>query len=144
MGTETWSLNITTQDSPSSSKLIKEGAECLSSDESLGTGMTLEECSEACSKINGCKFFILGSGSKEGYCYWEKTENENCDEGWEDDEFNFYAIVPDSGSSSKLIKEGAECLSSDESLGTGMTLEECSEACSKTNGCKFFILGSGS
>ena len=38
-----------------------------------------------------------------------------------------------------LVKNGVECKSDDESLGSKDSVEECAEACSSTIGCRFFI-----
>jgi len=71
----------------------KSGSECESSDYKLGKFSTVEECADACRQKDGCKFFIYGTGSKSGYCYWEYTKTADCSEGWETDKYNFYEVA---------------------------------------------------
>ena len=70
--------------------LRKVGHECNSADTQIGTGMTLQQCSEKCRVTLGCRFFVLGTGNKDGQCYYEKTNSAACEEGWEVDQYNFY------------------------------------------------------
>ena len=74
---------------------IKSDAECLSDDEKLGTFPTVYDCFNACLVTTGCTYFIYGKeqGGAKDQCYWEKTTNENCPEGWEEDKkFDFYKL----------------------------------------------------
>ena len=73
-------------------RLLKSGVECQSDDQRLVDG-SLSECADACSDINECHYFIIGTGGKEGLCWWEKTENGTCPEGWEVDEYDFYEMI---------------------------------------------------
>jgi len=71
------------------------GKECKSDDEYMGV-YTERECAEAVSLANG-RYFVWGTGEKEGHCYREKTYREKidsmyCEEGWEIDHFNFYTL----------------------------------------------------
>ena len=68
----------------------KEGHECTSDDTSIGTGMSIQQCSDKCRTTSGCRFFIHGTGTKAGNCYHEKTISSSCSEGWEVDQYNFY------------------------------------------------------
>jgi len=72
--------------------LLNSGAECDSDDNWLGEFTTIQECANVCRKTECCNFFLYGTGEKDGQCYWEKTENKNCPEDWEEDSFNFYEI----------------------------------------------------
>merc|ERR1712028_41987 len=79
----------------SSFKLVKTGAECLSSDSQLPAPdspfryATAAECAAAV-QAKGGKFFIYGTGDKKGACYQEDTKSEDCEEGWETDQYDFY------------------------------------------------------
>merc|ERR1712195_153024 len=79
----------------SSFKLVKTGAECLSSDSQLPAPdssfryATAAECAAAV-QAKGGKFFIYGTGDKKGKCYQEDTKSEDCEEGWETDQYDFY------------------------------------------------------
>ena len=73
--------------------MIKSGVECNSADEHLGDLNNIWECANACQEISECKYFISGTGEKEGKCYWEKTESSDCPEGWEDDLYDFYEMI---------------------------------------------------
>ena len=44
-----------------------------------------------CTRI-GCDFFIYGKDTKSGVCYWEKTADASCPEGWEADAYDFYSL----------------------------------------------------
>ena len=72
--------------------LVKSGHECKSADENLGRQVSIADCARACRKKTGCNFFVFGTGSKDGKCYWEKTQNTNCPEGWDEDDYNFYEM----------------------------------------------------
>ena len=71
---------------------MKTGHECKSKDADLGTFKTINECSEVCRDTNGCQFFTYGTGRKAGECYWEKSQNKDCPEKWEKDDYNFYEL----------------------------------------------------
>ena len=59
---------------------IKAGHECTGGDEtalqSTGGG-SFENCRDKCiaKKGSDCKFFIFGTGSNKGSCWWEETCN---------------------------------------------------------------------
>ena len=80
-------------------RLLKSGVECQSEDESLPWGWIrwsvpdVKKCADACREKSDCKYFIFGTGRKEGNCYWEKTENGECPEGLQEDHFDFYEII---------------------------------------------------
>ena len=73
--------------------LVKSGRECKSGDENLGDQDTPTECAKACKEKTGCNFFVFGTGSKTGKCYWEKTPNAGCPEGWKYNDYNFYTVI---------------------------------------------------
>ena len=70
--------------------LVKSGVECKSGDEFLGKEISIAECANACKEKAGCNFFVFGTGSKDGECYWEKTSTAGCPEGWKQADYNFY------------------------------------------------------
>jgi hypothetical protein len=53
---------------------------------------SLEECAAACDNMAGCNFFIYGKDNKEGWCFWEKTSDSSCTEGWDQDKYDFYEL----------------------------------------------------
>jgi len=128
---------------------IHEHVECKSSDHNLGVQTSLENCAQACSHSQGCNFFIFGTGDKAGRCYAESTASAMCSEGWEADEFDFYALalLPRTPALASLeytrIREHVECTSSDHNLGDQTSLENCALACSRLQSCNFFIFGTG-
>ena len=67
--------------------------ECKSIDQSLGEFESLEECANACKNIAGCHFFVYGKETKQGRCYWEKTADSSCPEGWLLNEYDFYDLT---------------------------------------------------
>jgi hypothetical protein len=82
--------------------LYKMGHECLDGDgtnddeQPLGTQATVEECRAACLQKGGhdCNYFIFGTGSKAGRCWWEY--DSACDSGeFEADEYDIYQRAPD-------------------------------------------------
>ena len=73
--------------------LIKSDHECKSADENLGDFESLGQCANACKLMAGCNFFIYGKDSKQGRCYWEKTSDSGCPEGWEEDKYDFYELI---------------------------------------------------
>ena len=73
--------------------MAKSGVECHSGDEHLGDLNSVWECANACQEISECKYFISGTGEKEGFCFWEKTESADCPEGWENDLYDFYEMI---------------------------------------------------
>ena len=74
-------------------KLIKSDHECTSDDKKLGDFESLGQCANACKSTSGCNFFIYGKDSKQGRCFWEKTSDSSCPEGWEEDKYDFYEII---------------------------------------------------
>ena len=52
----------------------------------------MKACANACINKEGCNFFIYATGDYTG-CYWEKTTDKSCPEGWiEDYNFDFYKM----------------------------------------------------
>ena len=73
--------------------LVKSGVECESEDQNLGDKDSLSECAKACRETSECRYFIFGTGDKEGGCWWEKAENKDCPKGWEEDQYDFYEMI---------------------------------------------------
>ena len=73
--------------------LRKYNAKCKSDESYLNTFSSLEECSEACRKEEGCTFFVFGYSDAFGQCYKEFTNSSACTEGWEDAPYNFYELL---------------------------------------------------
>ena len=46
----------------------------------------------ACARKAGCNYFIFGVGKKAGSCWQEFTSGDECPEGWEADDFDFYEL----------------------------------------------------
>jgi len=132
--------------------LIRQGAECRSADIWLGRLSSVHVCA-AVVMANGGTFFIYGTGGKpykpgsnlegweapgkQGFCYQENTKSAQCLEGWETDSYNFYSV-----NAFKLIKRGAECMSSDQRFGIQSSLHACATVV-MANGGTFFIYGTG-
>ena len=72
--------------------LIQPNVECNSMDQHLGNFQSLDDCANACRINDQCSFFVYGTNSKEGRCYWEKTTSASCPQGWQNDNFDFYAL----------------------------------------------------
>ena len=73
-------------------ELIKRGVECSSPDVDFGAVDSAAACAQRCAAARDCRFFIFGTGSKLGDCYGEFTMSDTCEEGWEIDDFDFYAL----------------------------------------------------
>lgn len=73
-------------------KLVKPNVECASPDARLGDFGELRHCAEACANTPGCNFFIFGKGSKLGHCWAELTASYTCPEGFEPDDYDFFAL----------------------------------------------------
>jgi len=71
--------------------LLQRGRECQSMDTNLGKFATVNECADAVRNVGGT-YFIYGTMTKAGKCYVEDTDSDDCVEGWEADEYNFYKI----------------------------------------------------
>ena len=75
---------------------IETAKECNCPDMLLGAGMSEDSCANACAAKTGCEFFIFGGGSILGFsvgkCYWEKTTNASCPEGFNYGPYDFYQM----------------------------------------------------
>ena len=70
---------------------LESGKECSSGkEENLNTQRSVDACRAACIAKKGasCRFFIFGTGSKAGYCYWE----ESCD-SFSTNKYDAYTVV---------------------------------------------------
>ena len=105
-------------------KLVKKGAECASSDTYHGKKPTLEGCARAFAEHKRSAYFIYGSGtdSKAGDCFSEATRTAACQEGFEDDSFDFYQMSAEwigcmeprsSNYDSKALVDSGECTEAD-------------------------------
>jgi len=124
------------------------GHECYSSDEKLGKFATVQQCADACANTHGCYFFDFGTNSKDGWCYWEKTQGDLehgfCPEGYQSDKYDFYELTGKSHSDWTLVKANHECGSGDESLKWGVdSVDDCADLCRNKVGCNFFDFGYG-
>ena len=74
-------------------RLLRKGHECMSKDESMGQSCSLQgvQTSAAESLIVGISYT---EQAQRGKCFHEKTPNETCPEGFEEDQYDFYAIDP--------------------------------------------------
>jgi len=74
-------------------KLVKRDAECDDGPNTkLGNVATAAHCAEKCHQYPGCVFFIMGKGSKGGWCWKEDTNTSSCVEGWDVDMYDFYQL----------------------------------------------------
>ena len=124
---------------PTEYTLIKSGAECKSDDETEGEFDTLEGCADFVKRHYGGRFFSYGRDGKAGQCYWEKTSDATCSEGWESDSYDFYQLGA-AITRATIIKTDVECNSGDTDLGTFDTLQECADKVLEAGG-RFFIYG---
>ena len=123
-------------------KLIHDGGECLSSDVTLGSQTTLDDCADACAELDGsqsaggvtCTFFIYSSNT---YCYMEETADESCSEGFDVDDYKFYQVQR----GWSLEHNNGECLSSDKQLADQTSIQGCAAACAEETDpiCNHFI-----
>lgn len=72
--------------------LAKADHECASADVRLGDYGELAHCAAACGRLFGCKFFLYGKGRKAGSCWAEFASDSTCPEGWEPDQYDFFAL----------------------------------------------------
>jgi len=129
----------------SSFQLVKTGAECLSSDSQLPAPdssfryATAAECAAAV-QAKGGKFFIYGTGDKKGACYQEDTKSEDCEEGWETDQYDFYKfqqpesqpVVDEDHPTWTQSDGGPDCgvgPSPRNDHGSGVTFKACKDMC---------------
>ena len=73
------------------------GGECQSPDRMLGQFEHVHECATACARTPACRYFIFGTGSKAGGCWFELTQSAGCPEGFEDDAYDFYQLAVTAG-----------------------------------------------
>lgn len=69
--------------------MLKSGYECSSNDYFLDYFSNVDQCTDACKKKKGCRFFIYGKRER---CYWEKTQSASCPEGWKENNYVFYEL----------------------------------------------------
>ena len=75
------------------SAVLRRHAECSSADFKLGEFPgRVDLCAAACARRAGCHYFIFGTGRKAGHCWHEFTHADECPEGWEADEYDFYEL----------------------------------------------------
>ena len=77
---------------PQAFELVHDGGECGSSDAGFPSSHSVEECAAHCAAANGCEFFSYNAGNR--YCFHEFTTSRDCPEGFEVDDYDFYALVP--------------------------------------------------
>ena len=73
-------------------RLVKEKVQCKSSDTLIHRDLdNAAECAAYCRAQDGCNFFLLKRPN--GTCYWEKTSDASCPEGFKDHQYNFYELL---------------------------------------------------
>ena len=74
--------------------LLKRNAKCKSTAKVLATGLSyVKECAKLCKDTDGCQFFIFGNkNTKKGECSWARTAYGDCQEGWQNDVYDFYGF----------------------------------------------------
>jgi hypothetical protein len=123
---------------PTSYILVKQNADCNSEDTYLGKFDSVQECAEAVQKAKVTEFFVYGTGSNAGKCWYEHTTSPTCPNGWHTDSYDFYYIPRDY----VLVKENHECNSRDTYLGKFDSVLQCALAV-KAEGSYFFVYGYG-
>jgi len=131
-------------------ELVHDGGECLSNDAQLLNSDSVEECAAHCAAADGCEFFSYRPNNQ---CYHEFTTSRDCPEGFDTDDFDFYALVRGVPSpppalpsppapppqAFELVHEGGACGSSNSNLPTADSVEECAAHCGAKAGCEFFV-----
>jgi len=98
--------------------LIKSSVTCNSDDKYLGEYSNVAKCAAACRAEVGCEFFVFNVMDSTGRCYFEKTAEPTCAEGFDSEPgFNFYG------------------LSDQASTSTGFTDTSSTSACKGCDGC---------
>ena len=73
--------------------MVQSKSNCKSDDKLFGKMKTIEQCAEKCKNTQGCRYFVYGIGKNAEKCFWEKTSDATCVEGWEKDTYHFYALT---------------------------------------------------
>ena len=73
-------------------EILEKGKECKSADTKMGDSINAGECAQKVKEAGGAFFIFSNDVTKHKRCYIENTATANCDEGWEDDSYDFYEI----------------------------------------------------
>jgi len=119
--------------------LVKANAECRSSDSRMPDADSLQQCAESVQQNGGVRF-LYGKGGKRGRCYTERTSSDECTEGFEDDQYDFYTCAEPEPCS--LVKADAECRSSDSRMRDADSWQQCAHFVQQSRGVRF-IYGKG-
>eukprot|EP01084_Bolivina_argentea_P018880 35126_1 len=119
-------------------QILVPGQTCTDPYEWLGKYDNVNECHNACvkTKKTSCKYFVFGTDSKYGNCYWEN--------GCTTFESALYVTISNVETDIELFEIGHECDSGKElDLGNFTTIDECAAACKREKGtdCIFFDFG---
>lgn len=76
-------------------RLVKKDVKCLSKDEKIGNGLDdASQCAKRCRAQPKCRFFAFGVGFAKGQCYWVKTYDASCPQGFQPDiKYHFYELL---------------------------------------------------
>ena len=76
--------------------MVKSGVECATTEGeyNFGKQQSVKACASRCALKPGCKYFIVGTGSKLGSCYQESVDSDDCGpDGYEVDSYNLYSVT---------------------------------------------------
>lgn len=73
-------------------KLLKTGNECHSDDTKLGEVPNAKACANLCYHQRACRYFSVGNDGGHENCFWEHTKDSSCQEGFDQDTYDFYAM----------------------------------------------------
>lgn len=75
--------------------LLREGVECdrWEGEYYFGVHDTISECAQACRERQFCKYFLFGTGDREGRCYMEDVHSDDCGvDGFYPNNYDFYKL----------------------------------------------------
>jgi hypothetical protein len=132
---------------PAGLKLVKSRSSCKGESADMGPQPTALACLGAVRAMGG-KFFKFSTypSSTPHTCFWQGTTSEDCPEGWQEEDFDFYKVLGAGNTppeNTVLVKSDVECKSDDQPFGHFSSVEECKEVVRATGGT-FFIFGKGS
>eukprot|EP00656_Telonema_subtile_P053960 TRINITY_DN791_c0_g2_i1.p1 TRINITY_DN791_c0_g2~~TRINITY_DN791_c0_g2_i1.p1 ORF type:complete len:276 (+),score=53.34 TRINITY_DN791_c0_g2_i1:95-922(+) len=109
---------------------------------SLGSNLgTVALCGDACEQTIGCRLFSVGPGVTP-QCNFEGS---TCSTTQPSPELNVFALptIEKPPRRYSLTRMNQECSGPERLLGIAHSAEACSELCSQTVGCEYFLTGTG-
>jgi len=114
--------------------LVRADTQCSSADSRMPDADSLRQCAESVMESYGERF-IYGKGGKSRQCFIERTESDECLEGWSpDDQFDFYSCADDDCS---VVKRDAQCRYGEDRVDDADSWQECSALVRQRGGVRF-------